>query len=192
MMLSVGVFDCMLTVCTQYSAQHDLLYQFLSILQLISPDAQRIFSRHQQNMSLLQQLTRNASSNVVRSIYFSCITLSYAELMETLYYEDEDWRRLASQHDESCVAIIMAEIMFVILRREQESGAAWKLFSIISLHMGSSTLLTLYAGGWMDRLCDGEFRHEEVCGTLIKHFIVALSNQDTISDSDRTWMQKNG
>jgi hypothetical protein len=107
-----------------------------------------------------------------------------------MYYEDEDWPRLASQHDESRVAIVMAEIMLVILTKEPESGAALKLFKIISLHMGSHTILTLYASGWMDRLCDCEFQNNDIRGTLIKRCIAALRNQDTVSEADRLWMQK--
>jgi len=110
--------------------------------------------------------------------------------MDIMYYEDEDWRRLASQHDESRVAIVMAEIMLVILTKEPESGAAWKLFKIISLYMGSHTILTLYASGWMDRLCVCEFPDKDIRGTLIQRCIAALRNQDTVSEVDRLWIQK--
>jgi len=189
-MLSVGVFDHMLTVCTRYPAQHDLLYQYLDILKLLSPNAQRIFFRRRQNMWVLQELMRNATSDTGHSIYFSGITLCYAELMDIMYYEDEDWRRLASQHDESRVAIVMAEITLVILTKEPESGAAWKLFKIISLYMGSHTILTLYASGWMDRLCVCEFPDKDIRGTLIQRCIAALRNQDTVSEADRLWIQK--
>jgi len=187
-MLSAGVFDRMLTVCAQHPAQYKFLYQFLDILRKSSPGTQHTFFAVQNNMSVLQELTLDATSRARRTPSFPCITHAYADLMESLYMEEGEWHRRAPEHGEVGVAVAMLTVMFKI-EDLGNNESAWKLCRTVVLYMKNSTLLTLHRQGWIDKLCTSVYYYEDAFQRFLVRFIAALSNQDAVSEEDRAWIQ---
>jgi hypothetical protein len=187
-MLSAGVFDRMLTVCAQHPAQYEFLYRFLQILTESSLGTQRTFFAVQNNMSVLQELTLDATSHDRDTWTFDSITYQYAKLMEALYREEEGWHRRAPEHGEVDVAVAMLTVMFRIKDLSNDVGA-WKLCRTVVLYMKNSTLLTLHRLGWIDKLCNSVHYYENAFQRFLVRFIAALSNQDAVSEEDRAWIQ---
>ena len=140
-MLSAGVFDRMLTVCTQHPAQCEFLYRFLNILKNSSTATKNTFFGIQKNMSVLQALTLDATSRDRTTFSHECTTHVYAALMEFLYMQGEEWHHRPSAHDEVDVAVGMLKVMFKTTDMAYDHGA-WKLCRIIIMFMQDSTLLT--------------------------------------------------
>jgi len=204
-MLSAGVFDRMLTVCTQHPTQYKFLYQFFDILTKCSLNVQHTFFAVQNNMSVLQELSLDAVICASKTPSFTCITYKYATLMDSLYVgkkewdrrvdlmqslfmKEEEWHRRPPEHGEVDVAVTMLTVAYTI-GYSSHSTHPWTLCRTVMLYMKNSTLLALHRLGWIDKLCHSVYKNEDIFKRFLVRFIAALSNQDTVSEEDRAWIQ---
>jgi hypothetical protein len=204
-MLSAGVLDRMLTVCTQHPTQYKFLYQFFDILAKSSLSIQHTFFAVQNNMSVLQELTLDAITHARKTPSFTCITYKYAALMDSLYVgkkewdrqadlmesrfmDEEEWHRRPPEHGEVDVAVAMLTVVYKI-GFLSNSIHAWILCRTVILYMKNSTLLALHRLGWIDKLCHSVYRDEDIFQRFLVRFIAVLSHQATVSEEDRAWIQ---
>jgi hypothetical protein len=190
-LLTEGVLDTMLTVCTQHPKHYEFLSNFMYILTKSSEDTQRNFFAKPTNMSVLQQLIVSAATNGTRN--FQYIRSVYAELMEDLYMEDadENYHRRASEHGELEVAITMITVLFLIPDMGNCSSA-WKLCKSIILYMNDNTLISLYRLGHIDKLMGSEFYCQRTFQEFVPRFFAVLRSQNIVSEEDTAWIQRNG
>jgi len=204
-MLSAGVFDRMLTVCTQHPTQYKFLYQFFDILTKCSLNVQHTFFAVQNNMSVLQELSLDAVICASKTPSFTCITYKYATLMDSLYVgkkewdrrvdlmqslfmKEEEWHRRPPEHGEVDVAVTMLTVAYTI-GYSSHSTHPWTLCRTVMLYMKNSTLLALHRLGWIDKLCHSVYSDADIFKRFLVRFIAVLSHQATVSEEDRAWIQ---